>query len=210
MKCLSTTAVKGTGLQWRRGLPFLITGLLLSPLFLIRCSPSNSEAGTTVPDQVDFNFHVRPILSDRCFKCHGPDANKREAGLRLDIEDAAYAALKDDPSKFIIVKGDPDKSELYHRIITSDTSLLMPPPSSNLKLSPLEIKIIEKWIRQGAPYKKHWAFIAPEKPELPLAGEKKWVKNEIDHFILAKLGRKGWNPMRKRIVRHCCVVCPSI
>jgi hypothetical protein len=194
MKCLSTTAVKGTGRPWRRGLPFLITGLLLSPLFLIRCSPSNSEAGTTVPDQVDFNFHVRPILSDRCFKCHGPDANKREAGLRLDIEEAAYAALKDDPSKFIIVKGDPNKSELYHRIITSDTSLLMPPPSSNLKLSPLEIKIIEKWIRQGAPYKKHWAFIAPEKPELPLAGEKKWVKNEIDHFILAKLREKGLEP----------------
>jgi hypothetical protein len=194
MKCLSSTALTGKRSPWLRGLPFLITGLLFSPLLLIRCSPSASEAGTSVPDQVDFNFHVRPILSDRCFKCHGPDANKREAGLRLDIEEAAFAALSDDPSKYIIVKGDPGKSELYHRITTSDTSLLMPPPSSNLKLSPLEIRIIEKWIRQGAQYKKHWAFIPPEKPEVPLAGEKKWVRNEIDHFILAKLREKGLEP----------------
>jgi hypothetical protein len=175
-------------------LPFLTTGLLMTPLLLIRCSPTGTEAGTAIPDRVDFNFHVRPILSDRCFKCHGPDANKREAGLRLDLEESAFAALKDDPSRYIIVKGDPGNSELYHRITTSDTSLLMPPPSSNLKLSPLEVKIIEKWIRQGAEYKKHWAFIPPEKPEIPLAGEKKWVQNEIDHFILAKLREKGLEP----------------
>ena len=194
MKCLSSSALEGSRFHWRRGLPYLIAGLLISPLMLIRCSPAGTEAGTSVPDQVDFNFHVRPILSDRCFKCHGPDANKREAGLRLDIEEAAFAALKDDPTKYIIVKGEPGKSELYHRITTSDTSILMPPPSSNLKLSPLEIKIIEKWIRQGAQYKKHWAFIPPEKTELPLAGEKKWVRNEIDHFILAKLREKGLEP----------------
>lgn len=194
MKSLSFPTDRRVTFPWRRWLPFLVTGLIMSPIFLIRCSPASSEAETTVPDQVDFNFHVRPILSDRCFKCHGPDVNKREAGLRLDIEEAAFAALQEDPNRFVIVKGDPGRSELYHRITSSDTSVLMPPPSSNLKLSPLEVRIIEKWIRQGAAYKKHWAFIAPEKAQLPLADTKEWVRNEIDHFVLAKMKEKGLSP----------------
>ena len=81
-----------------------------------------------VPDIVDFNFHVRPILSDRCFKCHGPDANKREANLRLDTEEGAFAALKEDPSKHVVIPGDPMQSVLFARIISNDTAEVMPPP----------------------------------------------------------------------------------
>ena len=109
-----------------------------------------------VPDVVDFNFHVRPILSDKCFKCHGPDANKREANLRLDTEDGAFAALKEDPTQHVIVPGDPLNSALYQRLINTDTAEVMPPPSSNLSLSKTEIEILKKWIKQGAKYKKHW------------------------------------------------------
>ena len=137
-----------------------------------------------IPDLVDFNFHVRPILSDRCFKCHGPDANKREANLRLDTEEGAFAALKDDPSHHVIVPGDPMASALFTRISSSDTSEMMPPPSSNLTLSKREISIIKKWIQQGAVYKKHWAFIPPVKAKVPAAKAKliqqeKLGKNQV-------------------------------
>jgi hypothetical protein len=88
-----------------------------------------------LPAHVDFNIHIRPILSDRCFKCHGPDAKQRKADLRLDIADSAFAALKDSPGMFAIVAGKPEESQMYHRIISEDTAELMPPPSSNLILS---------------------------------------------------------------------------
>jgi hypothetical protein len=91
---------------------------------------------------VDFNIHIRPILSDRCFKCHGPDSKQRKADLRLDIPDSAYAALKESPGMFAIVPGKPDQSEVYHRIISEDTAERMPPPSSNVSLSEYEIKLI--------------------------------------------------------------------
>ena len=130
----------------------------------LSCRQAPAEA---MPEKVDFNFHIRPILSDRCFKCHGPDAGTREAGLRLDTEEGAFAALKDDPGRHVIVRGDPMRSELYLRVSSDDTSFLMPPPASNLVLSPHEIRLIREWIRQGAGYRKHWAFIPPQKTQLP-------------------------------------------
>ena len=136
---------------------------------------------------------VRPILSDRCFACHGPDAKKREANLRLDTEDGAFAALQDNPKAHIVVKGKPEISDLYLRITTEDTALKMPPPSSNLTLTKAEIKIIEKWIAQGAKVKKHWAFIPPEKSALPKA-DKDWVRNEIDNFTYEKMQMVGLAP----------------
>src|SRR5690606_31525305 len=105
-----------------------------------------------VPAQVNFNFHVKPILSDRCFSCHGPDETDREAGLRLDIESEALKALKDQPDKYAIVPGDAKSSELVHRIMNEDPALVMPPPESGLKLSDTERKILQKWIDQGAEY----------------------------------------------------------
>src|SRR5690606_5043910 len=147
-----------------------------------------------LPDRIDFNFHVKPILSDRCFACHGPDANTREADLRLDLEETAYAALKETPDAHAIVPGKPGESMVYLRITTDDPDLVMPPPSSNLKLTPYEIRLIEKWIRQGAEYEDHWAFLPPEKTELPEVKNKDWPQNEIDYFVLERMERAGLEP----------------
>lgn len=170
----------------------LLIGVSLATIVWNCTSSSAAETGA-IPDEVDYNFHIRPILSDRCFKCHGPDVNKREANLRLDTPEGAYAALKDNPKAHAIVAGSLEQSEVYQRIIAKDTSVLMPPPSSNLKLTQHEIELIAKWIKQGAKYKPHWAFIAPQKPKLPEADED-WVKNEIDNFVYAKMDEKGLKP----------------
>ena len=160
------------------------------------------------PAHVDFNIHIRPILSDRCFKCHGPDEKQRQANLRLDIADSAFAILKESPGMFAIVPGKPDQSQVYHRIITEDTAERMPPPSSNLVLSEYEIKLIEKWIKQGAEYKPHWAFIAPQPQQMPATENKEWAKNEIDHFILGKMEEIGLLPNdaadKERLLKRVC------
>jgi hypothetical protein len=155
------------------------------------------DSAKEIPDTVDFNFHVRPILSDRCFKCHGPDANKREANLRLDTEEGAFAALKEDPSKHVIVPGDPMQSALYARLISKDTAEVMPPPSSNLALTKTEIEIIKKWIAQGAVYKKHWSFIAPKKSSLPEVDSDLNPANPIDNFVFAKMLEVGLSPNKE-------------
>jgi hypothetical protein len=149
---------------------------------------------TASADSVDYNIHIRPILSDRCFKCHGPDARQRKADLRLDTPEGAYAALKDNPSKHVIVPGDADESEVFARIATTDTSLVMPPPSSNLSLNQSEVSLIKKWIEQGAKYKPHWAFIAPKKTTPPEVDNESWSKNEIDRFLLARMEEEGLAP----------------
>lgn len=159
---------------------------------LSSCRRENSIAGQS--DSVDFNLHIRPILSDRCFKCHGPDANKRKANLRLDIRENALAALKDNPDAHVIVPGEASASEAYRRISSNDTSQLMPPVNSNLKLNDHEIELIKTWIDQGAVYKKHWAFIPPSSRSLPEIDQTDWPKNEIDHFILAGMERAGLAP----------------
>ncbi|MBX2894527.1 MAG: PSD1 domain-containing protein [Cyclobacteriaceae bacterium] len=164
---------------------------VLTSLLLVDCQQSGSITG--VRDSVDYNLHIRPILSDRCFKCHGPDANQRKANLRLDTPEGALAALKDNPAAHAITPGEPDQSEVFLRISTSDTSVLMPPPNSNLSLNAAEIVLIKKWIEQGAKYKPHWAFIPPKKHPLPEVDES-WPKNEIDYFILEKMEAAGLQP----------------
>jgi hypothetical protein len=174
---------------------YLAWGILplsvIAYFFTIQCSSSN--LGSSKNEVVDYNFHIRPILSDRCFACHGPDANKRESGLRLDTEEGAFAALKESPGKHGIVAGNLDKSEIYQRMISEDPATVMPPPNSNLKMTKDEVAIIEKWIKQGAKYKKHWAFIAPQKAELPDA-DASWTKNPIDNFTYAGMKKKGLSP----------------
>jgi hypothetical protein len=165
-------------------------GLFVFILTAILGCQSNEER---LPETVSYNFHIRPILSDRCFKCHGPDANQRKAEFRLDMEEGAYSALKKSKGAHALVPGKPLESELYLRISTSDTAQLMPPPTSNLKLTEFEIKLIEKWIEQGAQYQKHWAFIPPTKVNVPEVGED-WAKNEIDRFIYQKLEDAGLEP----------------
>ena len=167
-----------------------------------------SKPKDKLPAQVDFNIHIRPILSDRCFKCHGPDAQQRQASLRLDIADSAYAALKENPGAFAIVPGDAQHSQVFLRITSTDTSDQMPPPSSNVSLTAYEIKLIEKWIKQGAEYKKHWALITPQPQKLPEIDNKKWPKNEIDHFVLAKMESLDLSPNdiadKERLLKRVC------
>ena len=114
-----------------------------------------------LPDKIDFNYHVKPILSDRCYSCHGPDSKTRKAGLRLDIEEIAFSKLESGNHAFS--KGDIYSSESAHRIINNDPNKQMPPPESNLSLSNREKALILKWIDQGAIWKEHWAFISPQK-----------------------------------------------
>ena len=173
----------------------VILGLVLVMINLMttNCTNSNAETGNQIPETVDYNYHIRPILSDKCFKCHGPDMKKREADLRLDTPEGAYAALKDNPKAHAIVAGNIEQSELFQRIITTDTSELMPPPKANMKLTKYEVDLIAKWIKQGAKYKKLWSFIPPEKVKLPEADDD-FVKNEIDHFTFAKMAEKGLKP----------------
>jgi hypothetical protein len=146
-------------------------------------------------EQISYNFQVRPIFSDKCFKCHGPDANKRQAGLRLDIEAEAYKALQEHPRAHALVPGKPDQSELFLRVSSTDTALQMPPVNSHLpSLTTAEIAIIKKWIEQGAKYEKHWAFIAPKKEPVPAVNHKNWPKNPIDFFVLNEMEKKGLSP----------------
>lgn len=154
----------------------------------------NTESAYQMPDEVDYNYHIRPILSDRCFKCHGPDAKSRKSDLRLDTEEGAFGALKNSPKEHVLVKGSLDKSELFQRIVAKDTSIMMPPPSSNLKLEAFEINLIEKWIKQGAKFKKHWSFLIPEKPRTLPEADEDWVINPIDNFVFAKMKTKNLSP----------------
>ncbi|GAB3640925.1 PSD1 and planctomycete cytochrome C domain-containing protein [Spirosoma arcticum] len=174
----------------------MVTGIVV---YLQSCTTGSSGKLTNdgpeiIPDKISYNFDIRPILSDKCLACHGPDANKREAGLRLDMAESAYQALKEHPSAHALVPGKPDLSEVFLRITSPDTSIMMPPPASNLKLSAREVALIEKWIKQGAAYEKHWAFVAPKKPALPPVKQTDWPKNEIDYFILQKQEQAGVAP----------------
>ncbi|MBA4299710.1 Planctomycete cytochrome C [Algoriphagus alkaliphilus] len=166
--------------------------LFFAALFALSCKSKETDLQLLAPgDQISYNFHIRPILSDKCFACHGPDAKKRESDLRLDTEEGAFKALKESPGKFALVSGKPELSGVYHRILSTDPGELMPPPESNLKLSPEEIELIEKWIEQGAKYEPHWAFLKVEKPSVPKID---WGTNEIDAFTFQKMRARGLKP----------------
>jgi hypothetical protein len=144
---------------------------------------------------VSYNRDIRPILSDKCFACHGPDVNKVKAGLRLDLPSRAFAELEKNKGHYAIVPGFPEKSELITRIESIDPKVMMPLPESHLtRLSKEEIALFKRWILEGAKYEKHWAFVAPKKAPLPEVDHTKWVRNEIDHFILEKMEDKGFSP----------------
>jgi hypothetical protein len=165
---------------------FLITVI---SFLMLQCSLNVPELVTAemkeLPKVIDFNYHVKPILSDRCFKCHGPDKKTRKAELRLDIEEDAFASLESGNKAF--VKGSVYRSEGAHRILSSDADIIMPPPDSNLKLSSREKAILLKWIDQGAEWKEHWSFIPPQKTKII---SKKYT-NLIDPFISLKLEENG-------------------
>jgi hypothetical protein len=138
-------------------------------------------------DKVDYNFHIRPLLADRCYACHGPDAKKRKAGLRLDTHDGAVRAG-------VLVPGKPQESELIRRISATDDQR-MPPRKSNLSLSKQEIELIRRWVAEGAEYKPHWAFLPlPDVVPIPPVSDVRWPEDPIDHFVLTRLDREGLKP----------------
>lgn len=157
-------------------------------------------------DEIQFNRDIRPILSDRCFQCHGPDDKKREAGLRLDLEETA----KQDLGGYrAIVDRQPEESELVARILSTDPYEQMPPPESGKKLSAAEKQLLADWIQQGAPFEQHWAFQIPQSPPLPHIRDTRWPRNEIDHFILARLERENLQPAaeadRRTLLRRLAI-----
>ena len=145
-----------------------------------------------IPETVDFNFHVKPIISDKCFACHGPDEKERAANLRLDTEDGLYQ-LTEELSSYVVDKKSPKKSEMLNRIFHENPSIVMPPPESNLVLSDYEKEILNKWILQGGKWKKHWSYNKPIKPQIPDVKNKSWINNDIDYFTLKNIEANGLN-----------------
>jgi hypothetical protein len=137
-------------------------------------------------EPIDFDRQIRPILSNTCFTCHGPDEARREADLRLDREADAKAA--------VIVPGHPDESELIRRITSEDEFERMPPVDAKQQLKPAEIELLKKWVSAGAPWTQHWSFVAPQAAELPAVSESSWPRNAIDYFVLNRLDREDLRP----------------
>ena len=174
---------------------YIIFGILLAVAGLLYGVIDFAKAKKEKESLISYNRDIRPILSDKCFSCHGPDVSKIKAGLRLDLPASAFAELEKNKGHFAIVPGNPEKSELIKRISSNDPGIMMPMPESHLaRLTTDEIKLFTKWIEQGAKYEKHWAFVAPIKEALPEVDNSKWVKNEIDPFILEKMEAKGFDP----------------
>ncbi|MEO0476527.1 MAG: PSD1 and planctomycete cytochrome C domain-containing protein [Planctomycetota bacterium] len=171
----------------------LLVGTLLSGYGETTTSPTIERANNDAAKArtISFNRDVRPILSDKCFACHGFDENTREAGLRLDVrEEALFEYDTGTP----IIPGDPDNSSIIKRIESDKPNRVMPPPSTHKTVSAEELAILKTWIKEGAEYEPHWAFMVPTTPELPEVSDEAWVKNDIDRFVLAKLGKLGLKP----------------
>jgi mono/diheme cytochrome c family protein len=163
----------------------------LAPLFaLLALTPPAGRAQPPVAAPIDFNRDVRPILSNNCFQCHGPDEKTRKAKLRLDTRDGALAAT--------VVPGKPDSSELIVRLTaTPDDASVMPPTKTGKKLTPREVETLRRWVKEGANYSAHWSYLKPNRPEVPLGRGPKasaWVRNPIDAFILDRLTKEKLSP----------------
>lgn len=167
-------------------------------------APGLSAAEAAKPGAIDFNRQIRPILSDNCFACHGPDDQTRKAKLRLDTKDGALAAGKS--GEIAVVPGHSSKSEIIARALTKDEESVMPPPKSGKKLTPEQIDLLKRWIDEGAPWQSHWAFEAAKRPEPPSVKNTAWGRNEIDRFILARLEKEGLQPSaetdKSRLIRR--------
>lgn len=150
-----------------------------------------APAVVSAQTRVDFQRDVRPILSDNCFLCHGPDASTRKANLRLDVREGAVAVRSNGTP---VVPGKPDESLLYKRITDAVAARRMPPLSSHKTLNDEQKDTLKRWIEQGAQWKEHWAFVTPVRPSLPAVGDRKWVRNPIDRFVLAKIEASGLAP----------------
>ncbi len=166
-----------------RWLPIAAVGLCLTPLGAGQALPNPPEK------PVDFNRDVRPILSDNCFKCHGPEEESRQGNLRLDSKENVFA---DRGAYRIVVPGSSATSRLYQRISSKENR--MPPASSGRSLTPKQIELLREWIDQGAKWQSHWAFDPPKRPAIPQIKDKTWPRNPIDYFTLARLEAGGLKP----------------
>ncbi len=142
---------------------------------------------------IDFGQDIRPILSDNCFTCHGPDKDQRKAGLRLDTKEDAFKKL--DSGDYAIVPGKPDQSRVLAVVtLPPDDDDHMPPTKTGKKLSAAQVDLLRRWIAQGAKWAEHWSYVAPERPAVPVVKNKKWARNDVDRFILAALEKSGLKP----------------
>ena len=171
---------------------FLHGTFLWATLLAVHGAPSDSSAPKVITgssDGIGFNRDVRPILAEACFHCHGPDPGSRKAGLRLDTEAGFF-----DEEAPTVVKGKPEASELYKRLISADPDEHMPPSESHKELDSEEIAVIEAWIAQGAHWEAHWSLISPTLPTLPDVEQADWVRNPIDFFVLERLEAASLTP----------------
>jgi mono/diheme cytochrome c family protein len=160
---------------------------------------SRAAAEAAKGTRIEFNRDIRPILSDNCYSCHGPDKNRRKAKLRLDERASALANQA-------IVPGKPDESELVARVTSDDGDEVMPPPSTHKTLTPVQKDLLRQWVAQGAEYQGHWAYVPPVCPPVPSVQHRTWVRNPIDAFILPALESKGLGPSpeadRRTLIRR--------
>ena len=166
--------------------------LVLSAAMALAAGRSSAAAADAAPD---FNRDIRPILAENCFSCHGQDANKRQADLRLDDRAAAVESRA-------LVPGDPGASTALERVRSTDPDVVMPPPSSNRSLTADQKALLERWVAAGAEYSPHWAFVPPLRPDPPPLRRADWPRNDIDRFVLAKLDAAGLAPSAEAW-RHC-------
>jgi hypothetical protein len=152
---------------------------------------------------LDFNRDVKPILSDQCFHCHGPDSEARQAELRLDIREGLFRQKKD---VTVIVPGQPEASELVRRIDSENPDEKMPPPESHRQLSVAQRDVLRRWVMEGAKWEQHWSFAPLKKEPPPEVGNSSWVRNEIDRFVLQSLNASHLPQKaeadRARVIRH--------
>ncbi|HYF35072.1 MAG TPA: PSD1 and planctomycete cytochrome C domain-containing protein [Prosthecobacter sp.] len=168
----------------------IVSFLRVLPLLLLALISARA-AESRRPEKVDFNRDIRPILASKCYACHGPDDDKREAGLRMDQR---AGATKDLGGYAALAPGDPEASEVWKRIITDDQDDVMPPPSSPKKVTFEERELIRRWIAEGAEYQEHWSFLPVAEAKPPRVRQAEWVRNDIDRFVLAELEKRKLRP----------------
>jgi hypothetical protein len=184
-----------SGLKGRQRLVALMgCGLVTAAAMCVGAqSPAGTAAAETLPDAVQFNRDIRPILSDKCFKCHGPGT--QTATLRFDLEDGAKHQLKD--GRFAIVPGDVASSQMIVRVTATNPAVRMPRGQAGVQADPLsarEIALLKRWIEQGAVWQRHWSFIPPVRPSVPAVHHSSWLRNPIDGFVLQRLEQEGLEP----------------
>lgn len=154
---------------------------------------STAQSAELANAKIDFNRDIRPLLSDNCYACHGPDEAHREAGLRLDVKESAFGEL--DSGERALVPGDLAASHLYQRLITEDEDERMPPVDHAKSLSAEEIGLFKRWVEQGAKWQGHWSFVTPVEPKLPeLDNHVDWARGKLDHFVAARIEQEGLTP----------------